>query len=76
MKKTDLEKLDLTLYYDKVCGLDVYVVPKKANSCYAVYTTKYGEVNVNQAKLYDDLVDFLAKFNSLGMYKLFSPQEP
>jgi len=45
MKKTNLEKLDLTLYYDKICGLDVYVVPKKSNSCYAVYTTKYGSID-------------------------------
>lgn len=41
-----------------------------------VYTTTYGEVNVNQAKLYDDLVDFLVKFSSLGLYKHFSPKEP
>lgn len=41
-----------------------------------IYTTTYGKVNVNQAKLYDDLVNFLVKFNSLGLYKLFSPKEP
>lgn len=45
MKKINLEKQDLTLYSDNICGLDVYVVPKKANSCYAVYTTKYGSID-------------------------------
>lgn len=45
MKKINLEKQDLILYSDNICGLDVYVIPKKANSCYAVYTTKYGSVD-------------------------------
>ena len=45
MKKIDLSKLDLTLYYDNICNLDVYVVPKSGNGIYAVYTTKYGSVD-------------------------------
>ena len=48
MKKNKLSHLDLTLYYDKINNLDVYVLPNnKQESTYAVLTVKYGSVNNN-----------------------------
>ncbi len=47
MKKYNLEKMDLTLYYEKLDnGLEVYIVPKyNVNSVYTTFTTKYGSIN-------------------------------
>lgn len=49
MKKTNLEKLDLTLYEDVMNnGLRVFIVPKdNVNGVYATLSTKYGS-NVNE----------------------------
>lgn len=49
MKKTNLEKLNLTLYEDIMPnGLRVFIVPKdNVNSVYATLSTKYGS-NVNE----------------------------
>lgn len=61
------------IYYDnRAAGISTCTV----DGIERIYTTTYGKVNVNQAKLYDDLVNFLVEFNSLGLYKFFSPQEP
>jgi len=45
--KTKLEKMDLTLYYEKLDnGLDVYIVPfDKVNSVYVTFSTKFGSVH-------------------------------
>ena len=40
------------------------------------YTLKQGPGKHEHRKLYSDLVSFLEQFNSLGLFKLFSPQEP
>lgn len=47
MEKFKLEKMDLSLYYEKVDnGLEVYIVPKdNVNSIYATFSTRYGSVN-------------------------------
>lgn len=47
MKKCKLEKMDLTLYYEKLKnGLEVYIVPKdNVNGIYTTFSTKYGSVN-------------------------------
>ena len=45
--KTKLEKMDLTMYYEKLDnGLDVYIVPfDKVNSVYATFSTKFGSIH-------------------------------
>ena len=45
--KTEFNKLDLDLYYEKLeNGLDVYIVPKNnINNIYVTYTTKYGSAD-------------------------------
>ena len=45
--KTKLEKMDLTLYYEKLDnGLDVYIVPfDKVNSVYVTFSTKFGSIH-------------------------------
>ena len=45
--KTDLVKMDLSMYYKKLDnGLEVYVVPKEnVNSIYVTFTTKYGSID-------------------------------
>ena len=45
--KTDLVKMDLSIYYKKLDnGLEVYVVPKEnVNSIYVTFTTKYGSID-------------------------------
>ena len=47
MKKYDLVKMDLTLYYEKLNnGLEIYIIPKDGlNSVYTTFSTKYGSVN-------------------------------
>ena len=44
MIKNELEKLDLTLYSEKLSnGLEVYIVPKSnVNGVYVTFSTKYG----------------------------------
>lgn len=44
MKKINIEKFDLDLYYEKLDnGLEVYVIPKNnCNNIYATFTTKFG----------------------------------
>ncbi len=46
MKKHNLEKLDLELFYEKLDnGLEVYVVPKdNVNGIYVTFTTKFGSI--------------------------------
>ena len=45
--KTKLEKMDLTMYYEKLDnGLEVYIVPfDKVNSVYATFSTKFGSIH-------------------------------
>ena len=45
--KTNLEKMDLTMYYEKLDnGLDVYIVPfDKVNSSYVTFSTKFGSIH-------------------------------
>ena len=45
--KTNLEKMDLTMYYEKLDnGLDVYIVPfDKVNSAYVTFSTKFGSIH-------------------------------
>ncbi len=45
--KTNLEKMDLTMYYEKLDnGLDVYIVPfDKVNSVYVTFSTKFGSIH-------------------------------
>lgn len=47
--KINFNKLDLTLYHEKLDnGLDIYIVPKdNVNNIYATFTTKYGGVDTN-----------------------------
>ena len=47
MKKFELVKMDLSLYYEKLDnGLEVYMIPKdNVNGIYATFSTKYGSVN-------------------------------
>lgn len=44
MKKINIEKFDLDLYYEKLNnGLEVYVIPKNnCNNIYATFSTKFG----------------------------------
>ena len=44
MKKINIEKFDLDLYYEKLDnGLEVYVIPKNnCNNIYATFSTKFG----------------------------------
>lgn len=46
MKKSNLEKLDLELYEEKLDnGLEIYIVPKEnVNGIYATFSTKFGSV--------------------------------
>ena len=45
--KTNLEKMDLTMYYEKLDnGLDVYIVPfDKVNGVYVTFSTKFGSIH-------------------------------
>lgn len=47
MKKSNLEKLDLTLYEEQLSnGLKIYIVPKdNVNGIYATFTTVFGSIN-------------------------------
>ena len=48
MKKINIEKFDLDLYYEKLDnGLEVYVIPKNnCNNIYATFSTKFGSNNI------------------------------
>lgn len=47
MQKTNIEKLKLDVYYEKLDnGLEVYIVPKNnCNNIYTTFSTKYGSIN-------------------------------
>ena len=49
MKKIKINKIDETLYYDKLDnGLEIYVLPKSnMKNVYATFTTKYGSQTLN-----------------------------
>lgn len=58
MKKINIEKLDLPLYYEKLeNGLDVYIIPKNnVNNIYTTFSTKYGSnqiefIPINEKKM-------------------------
>jgi len=48
MKKINIEKFDLDLYFEKLeNGLEVYVIPKNnCNNIYATFSTKFGSNNI------------------------------
>ena len=47
MKKTNIEKLKLDIYEEKLeNGLEIYIIPKNnCNNIYATFSTKYGSNN-------------------------------
>lgn len=69
MKKTNIDKFDLDLYYEKLDnGLEVYVIPKNnCNNVYATLSTKFGSNNIEfvpigekkMIKVHDGIAHFL-----------------
>lgn len=46
MKKTNIEKLKLDIYEEKLeNGLEIYIIPNNCNNIYATFSTKYGSNN-------------------------------
>ena len=48
MKKINIDKFDLDLFYEKLDnGLEIYVIPKNnCNNVYATFSTKFGSNNI------------------------------
>ena len=75
MNKTTINNLDLELYYEKINGLDVYIVPKNnVNNIYVTYTTKYGS-NDNKFKIGDKTYDMPAGVAHFLEHKVFEQED-
>lgn len=75
MKKTTINNLDLDLYYEKINGLDVYIVPKtNVNNIYVTYTTKYGSNN-NKFKIGEKVYDMPAGIAHFLEHKVFEQED-
>jgi len=75
MKKTTINNLDLDLYYEKINGLDVYIVPKtNVNNIYVTYTTKYGS-NDNKFKIGETVYDMPEGIAHFLEHKVFEQED-
>lgn len=68
-------------YENGIHNQTYYLIDKNTATCSKdgveiVYKANFEKANVDKDKLYKDLTAFLVKFNTFGMYELFSPNEP